>query len=84
MVKHGNGSVMIWDCFTCQRVEKLCVLDRIMDRFYSRGILEQNLQPSVNYFKLGQPCIFMHDNDPKHILELIKDWLERNRIQILP
>ena len=56
-------------------------MDRIMDRFYYRGILGQNLQPSINHFKLGQRCIFMHDNDPKHISGLIKDWLKRKRIQ---
>ena len=32
----------------------------IMDRCYYRDILEQNLQPSINYFKLDQRCIFMH------------------------
>ena len=65
-VKHGGGSVMVWGCFTRQGVGKLCVLDRIMDRFFYRDILEQNLLPSINHFKLGQRCIFMHDNDPKH------------------
>ena len=42
-VKHGSGSVMVWGRSTRQRVGKLCVLDRIMDRFYYRDILEQNL-----------------------------------------
>ena len=83
-IKHGGGSVMVWGCFTHQRVGKLCVLDRIMDRFYYRDILEQNLQPSINHFKLGQRCIFMHDNDPKHTSGLIKDWLKRKRIETLP
>ena len=64
-IKHGGDSVMIWGCFTSQRVEKLCVLDRIMNRFYYRDILEQNLQPFINHFNLGQRCIFMHDNNPK-------------------
>ena len=82
-IKQGSGSVMIWDCFTCQRVGKLRVLDGIMDRFYYRDILEQNLQPSINRFKLGQRRIFMHDNDPKHTSGLIKDWLKRKRIQTL-
>ena len=58
-IKHRGGSVMVWGYFTGQKVVKLCVLDRIMDRFYYRGILEQNLQPSINDFKLGQRCIFM-------------------------
>ena len=48
-----------WGLFYPQKVGKLCVLDRIMDRFYYRDILEQNLQPSINDFKLGQRCIFM-------------------------
>ena len=55
-----------------------------MDRFYYRDILEQNLQPSINHFKLSQRCIFMHDNDPKHTSGLIKDWLKRKTIQTLP
>ena len=80
MVKHGGGSVMIWGCFTRQRVGKLCVLDLIIDRFYYQDILEENLQPSINRFKLGQRCIFMHDNDPKHTSGLSKDWLKRERI----
>ena len=42
----------------------------IMDRFDYRDILEQ---PSSNHFKLGQRCIFMHDNDPQHTSGLIKD-----------
>ena len=44
MIKQGGGSVIVWVCVTRQRVGKLCVLDRIMDRFYYRDILEQNLQ----------------------------------------
>ena len=54
-----------------------------MDRFYYRDTLEQNLQPLINHFKLGQQCIFMHDNESKHASRLIKDWLKRKRIQIL-
>ena len=53
-VKHGGGSVMVWSCFTRRGVGKLCVLDRIMDRFYYRDILEQNLLPSIDHFKFGQ------------------------------
>ena len=82
-IKHGGSSVMIWGCFTRQGVGKLCALDRIMDRFYYRDILEQDLQPSINRFKLGPRCIFMDENDPQHSSGLIKAWLKRTRIQIL-
>ena len=84
MVKHGHGLVMVWGRFICQRIGKACVLGRIMDRFNYRDILENNLQPSINDFKLGQRCIFMHENDPKHTMGLINDWLKRKRIQTLP
>ena len=57
---------MVCECCTHQGVGKLCVVDRITDSFYYRDIWEQNLQPSINHLKLGQQCIFMHDNDPKH------------------
>ncbi len=40
-VKHGGGSVLPCSCFTRQGVGKLCVLDRIMDRFHYRDILER-------------------------------------------
>ena len=80
-IKHGDGSVMVWGCFTRQRMRKLYVLDCIMDRFYYRDILEQNLQPSNNRFKLH---FHARDNDPKHTSGLIKDWLKRKTIQTLP
>ena len=83
-VKHGGGSVMIWGCFTRRRLGKLCVLHRIMDRFYYRDILEQNLLLPIDHFKLGQQSHFMHDNDRKHTSGLAKDWLKQKTIQTLP
>ena len=83
-VKHGGGSVMVWGCFTRRRVGKLCVLDRIMDRFYYRDILEQNLLPSIDHFKFGQQSHFMHENDRKHTSKLVKHCLKQKRIQTLP
>ena len=75
-VKHGGGSLMVWGCFTRRGVGKLCVLARIMDRFYYRDILEQNLFPSIDHLKLGQQRHLTHDNDPKHTSRLVKDWLK--------
>ena len=73
-IMQGGGSVMIWGCFTRQGIEKLCILDRIMDRFYYRDILEPNLQSSINHFKLGQRCIFMYVimilNIPQDLLKI--------------
>ena len=81
-VKHGGDSVMVWGCFTLRGVGKLCVLDRIMDRFYYRDILEQNLLPPIDHFKFGHQYHFMHDNNPKHTSELVKDWLKQKTIKL--
>ena len=56
----------------------------IMDRFDYRDILEQNLQPSINDFKLNQRCIFMYDNGAKNTLGLIKDCLKRKGLKPSP
>ena len=82
-VKHGGGSAMVWGCFTKKGVGKLVVLDRTMDRFYYRQILEENLLPSVQRLGLGTNFIFMHDNDPKHTSALVKDCLRNNGTQVM-
>ena len=75
MVKHDDDSVTVSPARNLENC--------IMNRFYYRDIFEQSLQPSINRFKLGQRCNFMHDNDRKHTSGLIKDWLKRKRIQTL-
>ena len=83
-VKHGGGSVMVSGCFIRRGVGKLCVLHRIMDRFYYRDILEENLFPSIDHFKFGQQWHLMHDNDGKHTSGLVKHCLKQKTIQTLP
>ena len=82
-VTHRGGSVVVWGCFTRRGVAKLCVLDRIMERFYYRNILEQNLWPSIDHFKLWQQCHLMHENDGKHTSGLVKHCLKQKTIQTL-
>lgn len=74
---------MVSGCFTKKGVGKLYILDGIMDRFYYRQILEENLLPSVQQLGLRSNFIFMHDNDPKHTSALVKGWLKNNGIQAL-
>ena len=82
-VKHGGGSVMVWGCCTKKGVGRFVILDRTMDRFYYRQVLEENRLPSVQRLRLGTNFIFMHDNDPKHTSALVKDWLRNNGIQVM-
>ena len=65
-VKYRSGSVMIWGYFTNKGVGKLCILDRTMDRFYYRQILEKNLLPSTKQLGLGTNFVFMIQNIDWH------------------
>ena len=63
-VKHGGGSVMVWGCFTRRGVGKLCVLDRIMDRFYYRDIFFSHQSTILNSGNNPTPCMIMIVNMP--------------------
>ena len=76
-VKHSGGSVTVWGRFVRNGPGRLYVLDRIMDRFYYREILEQSLLPSTEKLDLQNKCVFMHDKDLKHTSGLIKDCLKK-------
>ena len=54
-----------------------------MDRFYYREILEQNLLPFIANFGLSGRFTFIHDNDPKHISALVKDWRIKQHMKTL-
>ena len=47
-VKHGAGSLTVWDCFARNGPGWLYISDRIIDRFYYREILEQNLSLTID------------------------------------
>ena len=79
---NSGSSVMVWGCFMKKGVGKLYILDRTMDCFCYRQILEENLLPSVQQLRLGTNFISTHDNDPKHTTALVKDWLRQNGIQV--
>ena len=49
-VNHGDSSVTVCGCFTRKGTGQLCILDRVMDRFYYRDNLEQHLLPSICFY----------------------------------
>ena len=83
-VKHGGYSVTVWGCFTPRGIGKLLILDRTVNRFYYRLILERNLLPSIKNFGFSSGFTFMHDNDSKHTSALVKDWLVKQHMKTLP
>ena len=59
-IRHSGGSVMVWGSFTLSESRKtVCIGSYYGQILLSRYFLGQNLQPSINHFKLGQQCIFM-------------------------
>ena len=82
-VTHGGGSVTVWSCFTEKAVGELYILNRTIDRFYYRGILERNLLSSMKKFNLGKDFFLVHDNVPNHTSTLVNEWPKENSIPTL-
>ena len=83
IVKHGGDSVTVWGYFTRRGIGKLHILDRTVDRFYYRKILEWNLLPSIANCGFSDGFIFMYDNGPKHTSALVRDWIVKQHMETI-
>ncbi len=77
-VKHGGGSVMVWDCFG-----RLAIIDGTMNSASYQKILKENVQPSVCDLKLKHTWVLQQDNDLKHTSKSTSEWLKKNKIKVL-
>ena len=50
------------------------------DELY-RDILQKNLRQSPKKLKMGNTWWFQDDNDPKHRVRIVTNWLDRQGIQ---
>lgn len=82
-VKHGNGSVMVWGCFSSLGVGNLVFIDGIMHKEDYLKILEENLLESVQHLGLETDFKFQHDRDPKHTAKIITHWLNQSGVNVL-
>ena len=46
-------------------------------------ILDQNLKQSARELSLGRRWSFVRDNEPKHTSKFTRNWLSRNKINVL-
>ncbi len=79
-VKH-DAKINVWGCFTAHGVGKLHRIHGTMTRHVYKGILEQQLVPSIQKLFPGpkkSQCLFQQDNDPKHTAKIVKTWFKRN------
>ena len=65
-VKYGDGSIMLWGCFSSTGTNKLVRIEGTKDGAKYRGILDDNLLESAMNLKRGRTFTFQQANDPKH------------------
>ena len=73
---------MIWGCFSSKGTGVLQAIHGRMNGSMYREILEKNLQKSAT-LEHGRNFVLPHDNDPKHIEKLTKEWFENSGISTL-
>ena len=81
-VKHGDGNIMVWACFSSAGAGNICIIDGIMNSEVYCRILDTHLALSVKKFKLKN-YIFQQDNDPKHTSKYTRDYLSDKKILTL-
>ena len=83
MVKHGGGSIMLWDFFSAAGTGKLVKIEAKMNGEKYREILDENLLQSAQDLKMGQRFTFQQDNDPKHTAKTTHEWLQDKSLNVL-
>lgn len=82
--KSGQESVMVWGCFTKDKLGPLVRLEgRITANVYIE-MLENNLIPFINDLEDRTSYTFQEDNAPIHTARVAKKWKEDNNIESLP
>ena len=82
-VKHGGGSIMLWECFSSAGTVALVRIEGKMDGAKYRKILEKNLLLCARKLKLEWKFTFLDDNDLKHTAKATLEWLRNKKINVL-
>jgi hypothetical protein len=72
--KHGDGSIMLWGCFSDAGIGRLVRIKGKMNGAKYREILDENLQ-SAQDLGLGRRYTFQQDNNPKCTAKTMQEWL---------
>ncbi|KAK3556293.1 hypothetical protein QTP70_007047 [Hemibagrus guttatus] len=81
-LKHGGGSIMLWECFSAAGTGRLVRVKGKMNAAIYRDILDENLLQSALDLRLGQRFIFQQDNNPKHTDKITKECLQDNSVNV--
>ncbi len=80
-VKHGGGSVMVWDCMSAAGTGELQFIEGTMNANMYCDILKQSMIPSLR--RLGHMAVFQNDNDPKHTSKTTTALLKKLRVKVI-
>ncbi|GFS30769.1 transposable element Tc1 transposase [Nephila pilipes] len=73
-VKHGAGSVLVWNCISASDVGSLELINGIMDKIQHLNYLKNNSKQSAGKLDLRSSFIFQHDNDLIYTAKIVKLW----------
>ena len=65
-MEFGGGSIVIWDCFAANGIERMEIIDGRMNAAKYTMILSTHLLNSATDLGLGRDFFFQQDNDPNH------------------
>lgn len=82
-VKHGGGASCCGACFSASVTGSLVRVHGIMKKENYVDILRENMQKSDHSLGLGHRWVFQQDNDPKHTLKLVQQFLKDTKTKIL-
>lgn len=77
-IKHGVGNIMLWGFFSAKETGRLHQVKGKMDGSSTGKSLVKASLP-----QLGHGWVFQHDNDPKHIVIVTKEWLNKKYIKVM-
>lgn len=81
-VKHGGGSVMVWGCFSRDKIGPIHRVEGIMDQHIYKANVKDQMLPHAKD-KMQRGWIYQQDNDPKHTSHLVKDFFRSKKIRVL-
>jgi len=83
-VKHGGGSIKLWSCITYEGVGYMAKIDTTLDQHLYKNILKDDLMKTIEEYRINiRDVIFQHDNDPKHTAGSVKEWLSKQKFEVM-
>jgi hypothetical protein len=73
---------MVWGCCSYEGLGTLTLIKGKMKAKQYREIFKKHLVKSANKFKF-RSFKFLHDNDPKHITKIVKEYLANIGVEMI-